>query len=230
MRDAMSDEARERFTRIHRHYDLFNHLFSLGADIGWRNEAARESMVPKGSFRVLDAATGTGDLAIAISTEATRRGKRAEIIGMDFNEDMLSHAKAKARRLGMGNVRFEAGDALRLRYKPSTFDVVASGFALRNFDDLDVFAEEAKRVLKKGGRIVMLDMGRPDNPAFMNAYFKVIEAVGSLAGRKSYKWLTYSILNFDKRKAAGIFRKHGFRGVRVKSLSYDVAFLVTGKK
>ncbi|MHB1830765.1 MAG: class I SAM-dependent methyltransferase, partial [Candidatus Micrarchaeaceae archaeon] len=208
-----------------------NHLFSMMADIGWRRDAARETVMPKRSYAVLDVATGTGDLAIAISRAASSKGKTANIIGADFNTYMLSHAKAKAARMGIKNIKFEEGDALRTGYPDSTFDVVTSGFALRNFDSLDRFAAEASRVTKRGGRIVMLDMAKPDMaPQFMKAYFKVLEAVGSLVAKNAYRWLTYSIMRFDKEKAAETFRKHGFTGVRITNLRYGVAFMITGTK
>ena len=221
----------ETFTRIHKHYDFFNHLFSMMADIEWRNDAAMETVMPKRSYTVLDVATGTGDLAIAISKAARASGKTASVIGIDFNTHMLSHARSKARRSRVKNMKFEEGDALHINYPNSSFDVVASGFALRNFDSLDKFAAEAGRVTKKGGKIVMLDMAKPDHaPQFMKAYFKVLEAIGSLVARNAYRWLTYSIMRFDKEKAAGIFRRHGFSEVRVTNLRYGVAFIITGTK
>ncbi len=227
----MSRESKERFDRIHRHYDFFNHLFSLGVDIGWRKEAANESMIGKKSYDILDVATGTGDLAMAISRAAKENGKSVKIIGIDFNQHMLDHAKEKVERMGIGNIRIERGDALEIRFGDSTFDVVTSGFALRNFDDLNRFAREAYRVMKKGGKLVMLDMSRPDNNLwFMKSYFKLMEAIGSLAGKDAYKWLTQSILNFDKHKVAGIFRKQGFSNVKVKELRTGVAFIITGRK
>ncbi len=227
----MSKKIKDTFTRIHRHYDFFNHLFSMMADIEWRRDAAMETIMPKRSYAVLDVATGTGDLAIAISRAARSSGRIARITATDFNTHMLSHAKEKAVRMGIKDIKFEEGDALRTGYPDSTFDVVTSGFALRNFDSLDKFAAEASRVTKRGGRIVMLDMAKPDRtPQFMKAYFKVLEAVGSLVAKNAYRWLTYSIMKFDKEKAAGIFRRHGFTDVKITNLRYGVAFMITGTK
>ena len=227
----MNKDTKERFDRIHRHYDFFNHLFSFGLDISWRAEAARESVMPSRSYKVLDVATGTGDFAIAISRAASSRGKTANITGMDMNGNMLAHARSKIASAGLADISVEKGDAMNMRYEDASFDVVTSAFALRNFDSVDRFAEETYRVMKKGGRFVMVDMAMPDrNAGAARAYFKVIEAVGSVVGKKAYKWLTYSIINFDKEAAAKKFRKSGFSEVKVRSLRSGIAFMITGRK
>jgi len=223
--------VQERFDSIHRHYDLFNHLFSMGVDVGWRKAAAKEAMLDKKTFRVLDVATGTGDLAIAISRLASLEGKRALITGMDFNKPMLEHARHKTKAMDISGIKLEVGDALHIKHPKSTFDVVASGFAMRSFDSLDRFADEAYRVMKKGGKLVMLDMGRPDKPMpMMGAYFRGINAVGGITGKPAYKWLTYSIMKFDKHKVAAIFAKHGFKNVKVRELRTGIAFIITANK
>ncbi len=227
----MSQRINDTFTRIHGHYDFFNHLFSFGLDILWRRDAARHSIISKRRYRVLDVATGTGDLAIAISAEAKRSGKEAQIIGMDFNKHMLEHAEEKTRRLGLKNIRFEYGDALHMAYPDSYFDVVASGFALRNFDSLKVFGREMKRVMKKGGTFVLLDMSKPDsNLNLTSFYFSIIRAIGSIVSKGSYKWLTSSIMNFDRNAAAELLSKQGFKNVRVIRLISGISFIITGNK
>lgn len=225
----MSKETLKRFTRIHRHYDLLNHVFSLNADKSWRKEAAIASIMNKKRYRVLDVAGGTGDLTISIYTEAHKRRLEPEIVCMDFNDDMLSHAAEKT--VGMENVTVEHGDALHMKYPNSSFDVLASSFALRNFDSLDRFSSEAYRVLRKGGKIVLVDMALPDSNAwFMRLYFKLIDRAGSLVSPGAYKWLTRSIINFDKNAALKTLRKNGFKGLKLKSLRMGVAFMITGRK
>ncbi len=229
--NTMNFDTKERFDTIHRHYDFFNHLFSFGLDINWRKEAARESVMPKRSYKVLDVATGTGDFAIALSAAASSRGKTAHITGMDMNENMLLHARSKIGSLGLDNISVEKGDAMKMRYASASFDVVTSSFALRNFDSVDRFAAEAYRVMKKGGRFVMVDMAMPSrNAKAARAYFKVIEIVGSVVGRKAYRWLTYSIIKFDKQAAAEKFENHGFSDVKVRDLRSGMAFMITGRK
>lgn len=229
----MSKKIHETFSRIHEHYDFFNHLFSAGLDIGWRKEAARHAMLQRGEYKVLDLATGTGDLAIAVSSTGSAAGKNLEIIATDFNNDMLEHARQKAERKGLKNIRFEIKDALSTGYPASSFDVVTTAFSLRNFDDLDRFAAEMHRVLKKGGRFVLIDMAKPDNAfqrAFMGAYFSVINFVGGTVSKGSYRWLTYSIWRFDKENMAKTLRSHRFEEVKLKDLRAGVAFMITGRK
>lgn len=226
----MSREAKERFSRVHKHYDFFNHLFSLGTDIQWRNEAAKEAMIPKKEYSVLDIATGTGDLAVAVYKTAKSKGKTIALTGMDFNEAMLSHAKEKTEKLGIP-IKIDVGDALHTKYGDSSFEVVTSGFALRNFDDLTVFSKELRRIMKKGGKFVLLDMAMPyRGRAFMKAYFKVMESVGSVVNKNAYRFLTHSIMAFDRENMAKILNEQGFRSVKIRNLSYGMAFIITGYK
>lgn len=227
----MSKEAHERFVRIHQHYVFFNHLFSMGMDIGWRNEAAGEAIIDKDRYSVLDIATGTGDLAFTVKQMAEREGKDVKILGTDFNVQMLNHAKAKSKQQGLANISFKEGDALKTGLPSSSFDVVTSGFALRSFDNLQVFAHELKRIMKSGGKFVLLDMARPDhNQQLTKAYFKIIPVVGSLVDRQVYAWLTTSIWKFDKRAMADILRKEGFRNVKLRNLRSGIAYIITGTK
>ncbi len=227
----MSEEARERFDRIHKHYDLFNHLFSFGLDIGWRNEAAKEAIIDKDRYSVLDIAAGTGDLSIAVLRKAAEKGKDVNLLGIDFNEAMLGHAEEKASRLNLDNATFRYGDALKTGCQPKSFDVVTSGFALRSFDDLPAFARELSRVMRPGGKFVLLDMARPDrNQAAVKAYFRVIPLIGGIVDKKVYGWLTSSIWKFDKRKMAQILSNEGFRDVKVRDLRSGIAYIITGWK
>jgi demethylmenaquinone methyltransferase/2-methoxy-6-polyprenyl-1,4-benzoquinol methylase len=228
----VDNAVKERFDEIHRHYDFFNHLFSFGLDIGWRNEAARESILSKGSYTVLDIATGTGDFAIAMQKAASQAGKEVRITGTDMNEKMLAHAKDKLSSLGLAGIRLEKGDAIETKYKDSSFDVVTSAFAMRSFSSrLDKFAMETYRITREGGKFVMVDMAMPDKHVLLTKmHFGVINAIGYVAGRKAYPWLTYSISRFDKNDAAQKFKDAGFRDVRVRDLRSGVAFMIVGRK
>ncbi len=208
---------------------MFNHLFSLGIDIGWRKEAAKEAMIDKSEFKVLDLATGTGDLALAINKQAKRQDKKVYIVGTDFNKPMLNHAKQKSK--GISNMRFAIGDALDIKYPDSSFDVITTAFSLRNFDNLGTFSKEMKRVLKKGGKFVLLDMARPENnQVFTIGYFKVISFVGSSVNPGAYRWLTSSIWAFDKQKMVSMLKKHGFKDIKLRNLRSGIAFIITGRK
>ena len=228
----MDREVKERFDTIHKHYDFYNHLFSFGLDIGWRNAAALESVMPRKRYSVLDIGTGTGDFAIAINRAGIASGREVSITGTDMNVNMLEHARKKIASLSIDGIVLRQGDAFHTRFRDSSFDVVTSAFVMRSLGDrLDEFAKEAYRVTKRGGKVVMVDMALPDkNAAFVKAHFKVINAIGFFAGRKSYSWLTSSITEFDKSHAARVFRDAGFREVRISGLRSGVAFMLTGNK
>lgn len=227
----MSERINNLFSKISPRYDIFNHLFSMGIDMEWRRDAAKEAMLQQDRYVLLDAATGTGDLAIAVNKAAKARGKSIEIIGIDINHDMLRLAKKKACRIG--DIRFEEGDALRLQYPDRSFEAVTTGFSLRNFDDLEVFVREVRRILKKGGRFIFLDMAKPDRgyqAAFFNFYSRFIRSIGALVDRGAYSWLVFSINNFDKKKVVELANKYGFNNVKIRSLRTGIAFIVTGEK
>ena len=227
----MSKDAYERFVKIHEHYDFFNHLFSFGLDIGWRNEAAKDAIIEKQEYKVLDLSAGTGDLTIAIKKHAQKNNKDVKIIGTDFNDMMLEHAKEKVKNMGMKNVSFSVGDSLKTGYPAASFDVVTSGFALRSYDDLTLFAKELRRILKSGGKFVLLDMAKPDHGALLvGAYFRVMPVIGSVVDKKVYWWLTDSIWKFDKRGMARILQKQGFKDVKLRNLRSGIAYIITGTK
>ncbi|MDE1825772.1 MAG: ubiquinone/menaquinone biosynthesis methyltransferase [Candidatus Micrarchaeota archaeon] len=229
----MSERINHIFSKIYRQYDFMNHFYSMGIDISWRKSAALKAIIPKKSFRVLDVATGTGDLAIDIARQASKERKEVSIVGMDFNKKMLEVAKRKIDKRNFGNIRVELGDALKMRYPSGSFDVLVSGFVLRNVDDLDIFARQIYRVLKKNGRIVLLDMARPDNPAqlfIFNTYFGLMRLAAMFADKEAYDWLVYSIGKFDKKACILKIKRAGFRNVRIESLRSGVAFLITAEK
>ena len=229
----MSERIKRIFSKIYKQYDFMNHFYSMGIDISWRKSAAKRAIPNKDSFRVLDVATGTGDLAIEIARQAAREGKKAHIVGMDFNKEMLEVAKKKIHDYNLSNLHVELGDALKMKYPSGSFDVLVSGFVLRNVDDLDIFARQIYRVLKKHGRIVLLDMARPDDPMqlfIFNTYFGLMRIAAMFADKEAYDWLVYSIGRFDKRACMLKIKRAGFRNVKIENLRSGVAFLITAEK
>lgn len=214
---------------------MMNHLLSFGIDIKWRRDTVSEIIrMSKGrkELNVLDLATGTGDLAIALSEALKKYGASARITGMDFNGDMLSLARAKSRKNGI-DILFEHGDALRMKYKNNSFDVITSGFALRNFDDIDVFARESYRVLRKGGFFVFVDMAMPDGRfkrRFFCAYSIFMRFLGLFVDNESYKWLVHSIRAFDKKALEKKLRGAGFRNVKQRELVSGIGYIISGEK
>jgi demethylmenaquinone methyltransferase / 2-methoxy-6-polyprenyl-1,4-benzoquinol methylase len=201
-------QVRAMFDRIARVYDRMNSVMTAGMHHRWRERAADLARVSSGS-RALDVATGTGDLAI----ELARRG--AEVVGMDFSAGMLELARAKAPEL-----RFEAGDALELRYADGEFDAATAGFGARNFADLDRGLREMARVTRPGGRVVVLEITTPQRPPlswFFGLWFdRVVPALGRVAGdRDAYTYLPSSVRRFPgPPELAGRMAAAGLEDVR----------------
>jgi demethylmenaquinone methyltransferase / 2-methoxy-6-polyprenyl-1,4-benzoquinol methylase len=201
-------QVRAMFDRIARVYDRMNSVMTAGMHHRWRERAADLARVGPGS-RALDVATGTGDLAI----ELARRG--ADVVGMDFSEGMLELARKKAPEL-----RFEAGDALELRYADGEFDAATVGFGARNFADLDRGLLEMARVTRPGGRVVVLEITTPQRPPlswFFGLWFeRVVPALGRVAGdRDAYTYLPSSVRRFPgPPELAGRMAAAGLEDVR----------------
>jgi demethylmenaquinone methyltransferase / 2-methoxy-6-polyprenyl-1,4-benzoquinol methylase len=177
-------QVREMFDRIAGVYDVLNTAMTAGLHHRWRARAADLARVAPGS-RVLDVATGTGDLAIELARRVCPGG---EVIATDFAEAMLARARAKTSRLGDSSVRprFELGDALALPYTSDSFDAATVGFGARNFADLRRGLEEMARVVRPGGRVVVLEITTPTRPPlslFYKLWFdRLVPALGRLAG------------------------------------------------
>jgi demethylmenaquinone methyltransferase/2-methoxy-6-polyprenyl-1,4-benzoquinol methylase len=182
-------QVRQMFDRIAGVYDRMNSVMTAGLHHHWRRRAADLAAVGPGS-RALDVATGTGDLAV----ELARRG--AEVVGCDFSEAMLSRARAKAPA-----VRFEWADALALPYGDDSFDAATVGFGARNFSDLERGLSEMARVVRPGGRVVVLEITTPQRPplsTFFRLWFdRVVPRLGRLAGDPdAYTYLPASVRRF----------------------------------
>ena len=182
-------QVKAMFDRIARVYDRMNSVMTAGMHHRWRERAADLARVGPGS-NALDVATGTGDLAI----ELARRG--AEVTGSDFAPAMLEVARRKAPGL-----TFEAGDALELSYPDGSFDAATVGFGARNFADLDRGLREMTRVVKPGGRVVVLEITTPQKPPlswFFRAWFDhAVPALGRVAGDPdAYTYLPSSVRRF----------------------------------
>ena len=160
----MSEQVHQMFTQIAPRYDATNDVLSLGVHRLWRRVAVRLSGAKEGDS-VLDCATGTGDLALAFK----RVVGAGEVIGTDFNAQMLSFAPKKAVDAGL-DVKFEVADAMKLPYADATYDLSSISFGIRNVDDPKVCLGELARVVKPGGRVVVLEFGQPDG--FFGALFR----------------------------------------------------------
>jgi demethylmenaquinone methyltransferase/2-methoxy-6-polyprenyl-1,4-benzoquinol methylase len=177
------------FDRIAGVYDVMNAVMTAGMHQRWRERTADLARVGPGS-RALDVATGTGDLAIAL------RERGADVVGVDFAERMLEIARRKA-----SDVDFRAGNALALEFGDDSFDAATVGFGARNFDDLDRGLREMARVVKPGGRVVVLEITTPQRPPlswFFRLWFdRLVPLIGRLAGDPdAYSYLPNSVRRF----------------------------------
>lgn len=209
-----------------------NHFFSMNMDKGWRKAAAREAMLDRKSFRVLDSASGTGDLAFAIYDAALADHKEVSIVATDFVKEMLDIAAEKARRTGRDSIRFLTRDSLKTSFASGSFDVVATGFALRNFDSIGDFLAESHRLLSPRGRLVILEMAMPDAAAqrlAFSLYSLFMRFISIFAGHE-YSWLVDSIKEFDKKALLASTRKAGFGNIRIRPLRSGVAYLLIAEK
>jgi demethylmenaquinone methyltransferase / 2-methoxy-6-polyprenyl-1,4-benzoquinol methylase len=203
-----ASQVRAMFDRIAGFYDLLNSVMSAGLHHRWRARAVELAAIDPGS-RVLDVATGTGDLAI----ELARRG--CEVVGSDFSEEMLQRARVKAPQL-----RFEVGDALDLPYSDDDFDAATVGFAARNFSDLERSLCELARVVRAGGRVVVLDFTTPTRPPLSTFYAlwfdQIVPVLGRLAGdAAAYNYLPASVARFPAPdEVAAMFARAGFEEIR----------------
>ncbi len=193
------------FDRIAGLYDRMNSLMTAGMHHHWRARAVDLAEVPVGG-RALDVATGTGDLALEL---ARRIGPQGIVVGTDFSERMLELARAKTAALqepGLAELRFEPGNALALPYPDHEFDVATVGFGARNFSSLTQGLREMVRVVKPGGRVVVLEITTPTRPPlsyFFDLWFdRAVPALGRLAGDPAaYSYLPDSVRRFPGPEA-----------------------------
>ena len=204
-------QVQAMFDRIAGVYDVLNSVMTAGLHHRWRERAADLAAAGPGD-RVLDVATGTGDLAIELKR---RVGDSGEVIGSDFSERMLEIARAKAPEL-----TFEHGNALDLPYHDDSFDAATVGFGARNFAELATGLREMERVVRPGGRVVILEMTTPARPPlswFFQVWFdRVVPLLGRVAGDPdAYSYLPNSVRRFpDARGVGAAMVAVGLRDVR----------------
>ena len=185
----MSTEVRQMFSSIATKYDVTNEVLSFGIHRLWRRSAVRLSGAREGNA-VLDCATGTGDLALAFKRKVGASGR---VMGTDFCKEMLDSAPAKAAREGL-QVEFQVADAMALPFADASFDVASIAFGIRNVDDPVKCLKEMGRVVRPGGRVVVLEFGQPTGlfGGLFRLYSKVImPAIGGLltGNRAAYEYL-----------------------------------------
>lgn len=227
-------QVRAMFDRIAGFYDLMNSVMTAGQHHRWRARAADlAALEPGGS--ALDVACGTGDLAIEL---ARRVGPEGEVIGSDFAEEMLDRARAKAAAgaPGAAGISWEWGNALELPYAGDRFDAATVGFGARNFSDLDRGLAEMARVVRPGGRVVVLEITSPRRPplsTFYRVWFdRVVPLIGRLTGeQEAYTYLPSSVRRFPGPEGlAAALQRAGLTDIRWVLTAGGIIALHVGTK
>ena len=231
MQDTRPDPARihDMFASIARRYDRANTVLSGGVHHLWRRAAVQWSGAKPGD-RVLDCATGTGDLAIAFRRAV---GDLGEVAGIDFVPEMIELARRKS-----ANIRFEVADVTALPFDDASFDITSIAFGIRNVGDPRKGIREMVRVLRPGGRLIVLEFGRPKRRAFGAAYdlyrTRVLPAIGGfITGQKrAYEYLDHSSVAFPHGETfASMMRESAdFSSIEFRALTFGIAYLYRAVK
>jgi demethylmenaquinone methyltransferase/2-methoxy-6-polyprenyl-1,4-benzoquinol methylase len=228
------NEVSKMFDRIARRYDILNRLLSFGTDVMWRKKVAR-FLPTHHSQRVLDLATGTADQILALFEKSD---KIKSAIGMDLAEKMLEIGRVKIRRLGLSEVTtLMVGDAMDIPARDCQFDAVTISFGIRNVTDVDRALREIYRVLKPGGRVLILEFSVPQN-RFMRRvglmYLRhVLPRVGAFVSgdRYAYRYLNETIETFPCGEAfCDLLRAASFTAVVAHSFRFGLPMIYQGEK
>lgn len=233
--DAKKDQVRDMFDAIAPGYDFLNHFLSLGIDRAWRRVLVR--MVSRGfrsqsQVRVLDVATGTGDLAIAIASKI----KGAKVTGVDLSSEMLEIGRKKVKAHGL-EIEMVVGDAEALPFGDEQFDVVTSAFGVRNFEDTELGIRQMVRVTRMGGQVLVLEFSRIQG-ALLRRLFEfyfthVLPRIGAIVSRdkRAYTYLPESVKAFaDSREFLSIMERAGLNDCSVRRLTFGIATIYKGTR
>jgi len=226
------EQVAEMFDNISHRYDFLNHFLSLGIDILWRKKAIRqlEKDQPK---LILDIATGTGDFAIeALALNPDK------VIGVDISSGMLDYGKKKMMKKGLEDkIELQMGDSEKLLFQDNNFDAVIVSFGVRNFENLVKGLTDMHRVLKPGGKTVIVEFSRPTMfpmKQLYSFYFKyILPVIGKLISKDqdAYTYLPESVDAFpDGQKFLDILKQVGFKNTVCKPLTFGISSIYIGQK
>ena len=231
--EGKKKQVTKMFDKIATYYDYLNRLLSVGVDIIWRKKAIATLKEHKPKH-ILDIATGTADLAI----EAAKVLKPEYVIGMDISAEMLRIGNKKLVNKGLEDViSLEIGDSENLKYNNEQFDAITAAFGVRNFENLEKGLKEMQRVLKPGGRLVILEFSKPKIfplKQVFNLYFKnILPVIGKIKSKdpKAYQYLYESVQAFpDYENFLEILEKCGFISAKFEPLSFGICTIYQASK
>ncbi len=228
---SKKSQVEDMFDNIAPKYDLLNHVLSMKIDVMWRNTLV--NWLKKGQPKeVLDVATGTGDLAIAV-----QKGTRSKVVGLDLSQQMLNVGVIKIKKLNLdGEISMQKGDAENLPFSDNRFDAVTVAFGVRNFENLPIGLAELRRVVKEGKSVFILEFSKVEGflgPFYMFYFKNILPAIGKLISKdnRAYTYLPDSVNAFpygEKMKA--ILLETGFKKVEYKKLSFGIATIYKATK
>ncbi len=227
------EQVAHMFDSIAYRYDFLNRFLSAGTDVGWRKKAIRELAALSPQY-VLDVATGTGDMAIL--TYSMLRPQK--ITGIDISEGMLCIGREKVAGKGLtAHIELLSGDSETINFPDASFDGITVAFGVRNFQSLEKGLKEMLRVLRPGGKLVVLEFSRPRNIFFKGIYNLYMNIIAPSFGKmfaknkKAYRYLNQSVQAFPERQQfINILKSAGYRDTYYKTLSLGICSIYCGSK
>jgi len=231
-KEGKKEQVASMFNNISKKYDLLNHLLSLGIDIIWRKKAIKMLQKDRPKF-ILDIATGTGDFAIeALALQPDK------VIGVDISEGMLAEGRKKMKQRKLDHlIDLQLGDSEKLLFLENNFDAVIVSFGVRNFENLEKGLADMYRVLKPGGKTVILEFSKPKKfpmKQVYSFYFRyILPQIGKIISKdhSAYTYLPESVNAFpDGGDFLAILEKVGFKQTQCKTLTFGISSIYTGIK
>ena len=226
-------QVENMFDKIAFRYDFLNRFLSAGIDVGWRKKAIKQ-LIPLDPKNILDVATGTGDFAIT-SYEILKPEK---ITGIDISDGMLEIGRKKIAKAGLENsIELIKGDSEAILFDDNSFDAVTVAFGVRNFENIEKGLSEIKRVLKPGGKLIVLECTKPSLPVIKQLYHFYMKFVTPKIGKiiaknnEAYQYLNDSVLQFpEKESFIHILNQSDYRNAFYKTLTLGICTIYCAEK
>jgi demethylmenaquinone methyltransferase/2-methoxy-6-polyprenyl-1,4-benzoquinol methylase len=231
--ESKKRQVENMFDKIAFRYDFLNRFLSAGIDVGWRKKAIKQ-LIPLHPKNILDVATGTGDFAIT-SYEILKPEK---ITGIDISDGMLEIGRKKIAKAGLENsIELINGDSEAILFDDNSFDAVTVAFGVRNFENLEKGLSEIKRVLKPGGKLIVLECTKPSLPVIKQLYHFYMKVITPKIGKiiaknnEAYKYLNDSVLQFpEKESFSHILNQSDYRNAFYKTLTLGICTIYCAEK